>query len=979
MAPPVLLAASRAAARSHTAGGALLDVLAPAVYAAQPSQRCHQSSHAPRPAATSSSSSAPSPSAGPPSSSARRKTYAAPIPAAEKRRPQPKKRNPRPPALPASPPSAVDLLSRIRKVAPSPAGSSPEQTAQAVDSHNLAVLALNRGVSQKNYQHAFQQGWLSLRRRGQAGRLPPMDVAKILSVATATAKEDPERIRVDWKKLKELVLWLCGEGQDVQTLVGEWAWETISLGEEGCQRVVEIFEALRRDEHSKLREDAKAPDFATKDARPFTESNWRTARMSSRLFAAGVAAQTLLRAKQPSPEPFSALLPAYLDRSLPKLETFLRHSKSDAFIKRHLHPKAVSALAKDAVPLVLSHLRQVALAQRWYADPSMPVIGVWRLVSRHFRKGEYEQAWELWQALQEAVDGPEVSWLSMEKWDASAKERWLSKELRDEIERDERRAFEEEEGELDAEVDIRSPASSSPSSPATLPPALLHQALVAKFLSGFAYSRQFEHAEAIWTWLSTHSPPLTPGVVCWNGLLNGYARRGDVIATEQVFSDMRDARVEPDLWSWVERIVAHFEAKVPDEALGLVRVMQRDPRVQHYVDREFGGSLPEGAYNAIIVGLLQNGRRVEAESFLDEMEKKGAPPSTYTINGFLKHYVRGNKPDLAALGRLMQLITARGLEANVYTFTMILVALLQSGQKDATSKTIAIMEASNVKPSVATYGAIIAHLAKTGKHDELTAAVQLLDEMESKRLATNQIIYTSLIQGFLRGVEVTPAATAQDPFSASLGASSSSASPSPAHAAPSAPPATADSPSPQPPTPAGPSRPLSEAARRRAAPAPSPSPSAIPPVAAPPPIEPTVHPYFVAALTLKDRMQRRGLALNRVGYNALLGAALDLQTEEGVGLALNIYSEMQKRLRRTTGGEADEAAAEQDAKGRQVTVADTWFVLLSGFARNHDWRRAHALVLEMEKAKFEIRNKGLQKLVRYVTRRDYQYIGKTEF
>jgi hypothetical protein len=41
-----------------------------------------------------------------------------------------------------------------------------------------------------------------------------------------------------------------------------------------------------------------------------------------------------------------------------------------------------------------------------------------------------------------------------------------------------------------------------------------------------------------------------------------------------------------------------------------------------------------------------------------------------------------------------------------------------------------------------------------------------------------------------------------------------------------------------------------------------------------------------------------------------------------------------------------------------------------------DWPRCHAVVEEMKKQKFAVRNKGLAKLIRYVTRREYQFVGK---
>ncbi|GAA6015599.1 hypothetical protein JCM10207_008140 [Rhodosporidiobolus poonsookiae] len=935
MVHPLLSFTSRLANRSSSASGAVLDVLAPAVYATStPSNRNHSSLSNSRPSRPPSSSTrSPGPS-----------TASQPRPAKAPSSSTPSLRKPRrrPPTLETQP-SAVDLLSQIRNSAP-PAPPNPHRDTTS-DPHNLAVLSLTRAVrsSPPNYAHAFQQGWLPLRRKGMAGRLRPEDVAKLLPALTAITVENPDRVHIDWKHWRELVLWLSGEGQDARAAVAKWAWETVALGPVGCERVAEVFDALGRGEHAVLRASDKAPDFAYK--RPFELGSGKQAvelgaegkapkeeerSMTAGFVAAAVAAKTVLLASPSSPSSsssaaqptFASALPSFLPRSIPRLSTFLDHANSAKQLKQHLSGLSLPS-HRDPLALVSSALRQVSLAQTWYAHPAGAGIGIIDAASQLLRNGDTARAWVMWQAIQEGVESDEVRWIETDGWDAGAKQRWMYPGMREELEQLERRELRDERlAEDPAAVvppaeDAAPEPTPAPSAPPSYPPASLHQAIVAKFLSGFAYSRQFTHAESIWNWLLARS--LTPGVVAWTGLLNGYARRGDVVATEQVFADIKASGVEPDLWPWLDRITAHYEAKLPDEAARLAEQMKRDPAVLRYLAKKYGGQLPEAAYNALIVGLLSNGRRVEAEAVLQEMDAAGVKPSTYTINGFIRQYTRGSKPDLAATARLLRLVTERGLEANVYTFTMVLMALLQVGQEDATAKTLEVMAASNVKPTVTTYGAIIAHLARSGEAQHLTAAVQLLDEMESKKLATNRIVYTALLQGFLRGIATTPAA-AVAPALASF-------------------------------------------------PATFPGPTGVD--VGPGPFTP-LHPYLEGALTLKRRMERRGITLNRVGYNALIAAALDLQSETGVRLALRLFREMQRKLAAASSSSSKEGEDGGEVEdGRQVTVADTWYVLLSGFARMHDWARCHAVVQEMRANKFEVRSKGLARLVQYVTRREF--------
>ncbi|GAA5864370.1 hypothetical protein JCM8547_005799 [Rhodosporidiobolus lusitaniae] len=931
----MLSSASRAARRTPITAAAVLDVFAPAAYTqSQAPRRAHASTSA----ATSEASSSTSSFSKPSRASRRRSNESGDVakpPSRAKHRDQPSTRAQRngrfrPPPL-ASEPSAVDLLSRIRAAAPKP--SANQTLPQALKTHNLNVLQLVRGTAEKtqNYQHAFHQGWKPLRRSGMVGRVEASMVAKILPIASAMARTDPDRIRVDWPKLKELILWLHGESAEVSRVIAEWAWESVALGRAGCERVLDLFQALLRDEHKMLRETVeKAPDFASRREEPFAAvgEKYDEPRMSASLFAAAVSARAVLGTKPDAPS-FSSLLPTYLDPSLPKISSFLQHPGTPKhllhYVRRRDH--------REYLPAARSALRQVSLAQYWYLRRDIPGLGLWRVISGFARAGEKERLTELSEALREAVDSPTVGWMSVDEWDDSSDKRWLSLALKEEFERQEQPDF------TPAEQDV-SPLDSSLSSRRNLslplPPAQLHQSIVAKLLSCFAYAQQYEPAESLWTWLSSRSPPLPPGIVCWTGLLNGYARRGDVAAVEQVFGDMKEASVEPDLWAWLDRITAHFEAKLPDEAMRLVQLMKRDPVVVRYVDRSFEGKLPEAAHNVLIGGLLSNGRRTEAEAMLEEMDKAGTSPSVYTVNGFLKHYTRGSKPDLASIARLIELVTTRGLDANVYTFTMVLMALLSAGQKDATAKTIQIMEASNVKPTVTTYGALIDYLAKTGEAQYLTAAVQLLDELEAKRLPSNAIIYTSLIQGFLRAMDKSPSLARSNPNLSSLVLPRLSAS--------------------------------------------STSPNSSSPFS--PLLTQTYHPYLDAALALKARLEARNLRLNRVGYNALLSASLDLQNDAGTQLALHLFQELNKRLASSSSSSLPEEVNDGEGgtggrPGRQVTVADTWLILLQGFTRMRDWQRAHAVVLQMEKNRFEVRNKGLAKLVRYVTRREYQYVGNT--
>ncbi|GAA5939736.1 hypothetical protein JCM1841_003565, partial [Sporobolomyces salmonicolor] len=606
---------------------------------------------------------------------------------------------------------------------------------------------------------------------------------------------------------------------------------------------------------------------------------------------------------------FADALPGFLNPHFPVLHRWLNHPESSNYLTRAFSsPSYTSQPAIDPSTVLssaTSWIRQVALAQLWYANRAVPAVELVKHVRGCFMRGAHKQAWETWEALVEAVDNEELAWIGTKGWEQSARERWVSKEAKRFMEQQEagelsvRTGGETAIADAEATATTDSDAPSSDSPPAALPPALITQAAVSPFLTGFTRTQLLAEANVVWSWLVSRTPPLTPGVVAWTGLLLGYARRGDTQAVENVWNDMTvRSGLVPNLWAWMARVEAYFEAKLPDDAMRLARKMMDDPTVREELSQEQDGRFPDAMWIRLAHGLLSQGRKSEAEALLQEMDDAGSPPTIHTVNIFLKYYVRGARPDLPAVVRLLKLVQERQLEADVFTFTMVLSALLASGQKDATTKLIAIMEASRVKPTVTTYGAIVHSLAESGEPAHLTAAVQLLDEMEQRKMATNEIIYTSLIQGFLRAIPSTPF---QSPIQAED--------------------------------------------------------------------EHNQHPYIRAALTLKQRMERRGIQLNRVGYNAFLAAALSLQSDWGTGLALQIWKEMKRRpgllssSSSSSSGPEDNAFDRSGKDGKTVTVSDTWYILLDGFVKMGDWGRARAVVKEMEATRFEVRNKGLRRLI----------------
>lgn len=806
-------------------------------------------------------------------------------------------------------PSAVDLLSQIRNTASPATPSNP-----AVERHNEAILSIIKGTTdpRRDFVEAFKLGWIPIRETGQVGRLQAKDLAKVLRTCTLIERSDKrDEAGYEWGQVRELVLWLAGE-KDMAGLV-DWAWSAIETGPTGCEQVVEVWDAIAQGEHLKLREGPSAINWAFQPKREFGSTAPTRQKPPVFLFAAYVAARSVThRLTSPSERAqFASLLPALLDPAFPALHRWLQHSDAEHWLTR-----AFSTTAHDsgagAFASAITWLRQVALAQIWYEQRSLPGLALVKHVRGAFRRSAHKQVWDLWLTLSEAVDNADFAWISAAEWESSARQRWINGAGSAALE-----AEDQQEQDPDPQTKSREPVTppTAPPDPplpydrsAPLPPALLTQAIVNPFLSGFVRAQLLEQANQIWSWLGGRSPPLRPGIVTWNGLLSGYAQRGDVHAVENAWADLVKGGIKPSLWTWLARVDACFSSKRCTEAMQVWKEMVDDKDILGELKDEHGGRFPSIVWDKLINGLLANGKKEEAEQIIAEMDKAGSPPTIHSINLLLKFYTRGKNPDLPSVVRLLRVVAERDLQADEFTYTMVLVALLAGGQRDATPKIIQIMESSRVKPTVTTYGAIIHSLANSGDPEHLTAAVQLLDEMEGRKMPTNEIIYTSLIQGFLRAIPHTPSGS-------NLRGEN----------------------------------------------------------------EDGQHAYFRAALTLKTRMERRGIHLNRVGYNALLGSALALESDWGTQLALKTFKEMKRRPGLLTSSSSPTGSSDAsleprddpyssglDHDGRAVTASDTYFVLLDGFVKMKDWNRARGIVREMERSGFEVRNRGLRRLVERV-------------
>ncbi|KAG8917068.1 hypothetical protein FRC01_002687 [Tulasnella sp. 417] len=241
----------------------------------------------------------------------------------------------------------------------------------------------------------------------------------------------------------------------------------------------------------------------------------------------------------------------------------------------------------------------------------------------------------------------------------------------------------------------------------------------------------------------THLGFTVPDLIL-NILLDGYAKTRDFTAAGRIYAQLSEGGKTPDIFAHTTLINALFQQGAVDDAMALFR------RAEKLFGGEGKDSLHVVTYNAVVHGLLINGRATDAEAIVDLMRKStsGPQPDTVTYNTLLRHY--GRKSDAANFVRILQNLAASGLEPDGYTYTTIVDTLLQSNRPDAVTRMLDVMERAKIPANTATYTAIIDCLIRRKGEKNVRAALQLVNKMEADGIPANEVTFTSLLAGVTR-------------------------------------------------------------------------------------------------------------------------------------------------------------------------------------------------------------------------------------
>lgn len=285
-------------------------------------------------------------------------------------------------------------------------------------------------------------------------------------------------------------------------------------------------------------------------------------------------------------------------------------------------------------------------------------------------------------------------------------------------------------------------------------PLRLLESTWSSFMTAFMKCRRTDLAAGVWN--DMHKLGVTPGVLTWNALIDGYSDIGDNEKAVGSWNLMQSQGCKPDALTYRAVIRALFSAHRPVDA------MQKFHDFESYLRQ--AGPLEDSVvlvvYNTAISGLLWNNQESEARAILQGMQQaRGPKPDIVTFNTFMKYHA--TKGDLKALADLVDAIEPAGLKGDVFTFSIVLSALLKV-RNDAADIVIKLMKKQGLQPNTATLSAIIDHLMKTQTQESFKTALQLLSKMESNEFedaAPNEVTYTAILASIHRSDWLDPATT----------------------------------------------------------------------------------------------------------------------------------------------------------------------------------------------------------------------------
>lgn len=264
---------------------------------------------------------------------------------------------------------------------------------------------------------------------------------------------------------------------------------------------------------------------------------------------------------------------------------------------------------------------------------------------------------------------------------------------------------------------------------------------------------------------------------CYAHIMHACGKVNGLKEAESVFKRMREANVQPNLFSynvlltWLYRASewnalfdtfdelqrAGIRPKISTFNIAIAACVQKANKRKAFAlfeQLKALGELPNvKTFSSLIDVCAHAGDAVGAQATFDDMARFGVKPNELTFTCLLNAYALASC-DLDALFDVFARIPSFGLRPNVFHFNVLVNACATHQRLDRALALIADMSAAGLTPSTITFNALINASRKSG---DIDAAFLVLERMRAANLRPDVRTMTELASACCQGGDVTRA------------------------------------------------------------------------------------------------------------------------------------------------------------------------------------------------------------------------------
>ena len=247
-----------------------------------------------------------------------------------------------------------------------------------------------------------------------------------------------------------------------------------------------------------------------------------------------------------------------------------------------------------------------------------------------------------------------------------------------------------------------------------------------------------------------------PDASIWTAVFDGYSALGAWGESLETWDALLAQDVEPEPLTYRAIIATLFKARRPDDAMTKFKEYEQNwvgKKKQHSAEiSDKYSSQILSLHNTVLHGLLTNpDREAQAVALFERMKTDGPAPDLISWNTVMGYY--GRRGDMKMISSMLQGLKESGLTPDVFTYSIILTALLKAGREDAPRLILDMMKRDNINPGAAVNTTIIDQLLREPDAKNVKAAFDILNRMEGERTPAerpNEVTYTTMLTGIYR-------------------------------------------------------------------------------------------------------------------------------------------------------------------------------------------------------------------------------------